>query len=145
MTRPFNTALECGLRSLFIANAFNKQGSDLQRVLFLDHILIHSGDVGGPPSLHPAVPDRSGEWLVRRKVMENGLNVMVSRELINKRFSANGIVYSANELTALFLQHLKSPYSNQLRERAIWLFQTFETKSFQDLEAIVAASTRQVK
>lgn len=48
-----------------------------------DYLLVHSADVpDGPPSIHPAVPYRGGELLVKRDAIRSGLDLMVSPELI---------------------------------------------------------------
>ena len=78
--RPFNTALENGLRSLFILDAIFPAFRDLQRIVYYDYLAVHSSDIiNGPTSLHPAVPHRSGEWLVRHKLVLDGLNLMFSK------------------------------------------------------------------
>jgi hypothetical protein len=65
--RPFNSPLECGLRLLFVLVAANRTRSDLQRLISYDYLLIHSGDIAnGPHSLHPPVPFRGTELLVKR-------------------------------------------------------------------------------
>ena len=79
--RPFNTPLECGLRMLFVLNAAGERRSDLQRLVSYDYLLVHSGDVDdGPESLHPPVPFRGTEVLVKRGLISAGLNQMFSRD-----------------------------------------------------------------
>ena len=67
---PFNSAIECGLRSLIILEHAFPLEYDLQRLVFYDYLLVHSQDAGGPNSIHPATPHRSGEVLVKRKMLE---------------------------------------------------------------------------
>ena len=139
--RPFNSPLECGLRMLFVLNAANGQVVDLQRLVSLDYLLVHSGDVqDGPTSLHPAVPFRGGELLVKRDMLRAGLNQMYSRELIAKRFDTNGITYQSTELTHAFVALLKSTYAAALRERAAWVIGRFG--GFSDNELSVFMSER---
>lgn len=124
--RPFNTPLECGLRLLFTLNAAHEHSFDLQRLVSYDYLLVHSGDVaGGPTSLHPAVPFRGGELLVKRDLVRAGLNLMFARELLTKRFEVSGICYHSNDLTAPFLGLLASPYASALRSRAEWVVNHF--------------------
>ena len=47
--RPFNSPLECGLRTLTLLAASQPSACDLQRLIFYDYLLIHSGDVPGGP------------------------------------------------------------------------------------------------
>jgi len=126
-SRPFNSPLETGLRALFVLNAVAPEKSDLQRLIFYDYLVVHSADPEGPPSLHAAVPHRSGEWLVRRELLALGLDLMFSKELLVKSYEPAGVFYSASELTAPFLQHLQSAYSMRLSQLAQWVGKQFQT------------------
>src|SRR4051812_31109836 len=118
---PFNSPLECGLRTLTLLAAAQPSAYDLQRLIFYDYLLVHSGDVpGGPDSIHPATPLRSGEALVRRRWIERGLLLMLSRELVVRTFSDSGIQYAASPLTESFLRYMEEAYTKKLRERATW-------------------------
>ncbi|WP_373622197.1 ABC-three component system middle component 2 [Methylobacterium sp. OAE515] len=124
--RPFNSPLECGLRLLFVLAAAGEHACDLQRLVSYDYLMVHSGDVpGGPKSLHPAVPFRGSELLVKRDVLQVGLNQMFSRELLEKKFDTQGITYRANDLTGAFVGLMKTVYANALRDRAAWVIKRF--------------------
>lgn len=124
--RPFNSPLEYGLRLLFILHAAAGVACDLQRLIAYDYLLVHSGDVDhGPESLHPPVPFRGGELLVKREVLASGLNQMVSKELLDRTFSSDGVGYSANALTGAFIDLLKNDYAADLRWRADWVIKRF--------------------
>ena len=120
----FSTPLEIGLRVLFLLELL-PGGVDLQRLGFLDYLVIHSGDVGGPDSLHPPTPHRSGEILVKRDVLREALNLMISHDLARVELSAEGIRFSRSELTSSFLQYLDTSYASRLRERASWVAERF--------------------
>lgn len=123
---PFNSPLECGLRTLVLLAAAHPAVYDLQRLVFYDYLLVHSGDVpGGPDSIHPPTPLRSGEALVRRHWIERGLLLMISRELVIRTFSPQGIVYQASPLTSTFLRYMEEPYTKRLQERAQWVIERF--------------------
>ena len=49
----FNGPLEAGIRAVSILGAAYPQSYDLQRLVALDYLLVHTSDVGGPESLHP--------------------------------------------------------------------------------------------
>jgi hypothetical protein len=139
--RPFNIPLESGLRSLFILAEVAPRFHDLQRLVYYDYLLVHSGDVpDGPQSLHPPVPHRSTEWLVRRKYVADGLDLMFSRELLEKRFEPTGITYGATELTRPFLNYLKSEYASSLVRVASWVAQTFGAYSDHELSRFMASN-----
>jgi len=137
--RPFNSPLECGLRLLFVLVAAEGRPCDLQRLISYDYLMVHSGDVpGGPSSLHPAVPFRGSELLVKRDVLQTGLNQMFSRELLTKTFDTLGITYRANELTGAFLGLMKSMYADALRDRAIWVIKHFHMMDDRALEHYIS-------
>jgi hypothetical protein len=121
MRTPFNTPLETGVRALTVLAAVFPLALDLQRLTEFDYLLVHSGDAGGPPSLHAPLPYRSGELLVRRALIYKGLHLMMSRFLIRQVLSKSGIAYAAAESANPFLNALSSDYIVKLRERAIWI------------------------
>lgn len=57
----FNSSLETGVRSLIILVAAFPIAFDLQRLIEMDYLVVHSGDVDGPSSLHAPIPMRIGE------------------------------------------------------------------------------------
>lgn len=123
---PFNSAIEIGLRATsLLSEAFPARYS-LQRLVVSDYLLVHSDDVpDGPPGLHPKTPHRSGELLVRRAVLEQGLMLYQSRGLLERHYTETGVMFAATERTAGFLDALSSDYAAQLRERAVWLVSLF--------------------
>jgi hypothetical protein len=126
-TRPFNSPLECGLRLLFVLDAADGAPLDLQRLVSYDYLLVHSGDVaGGPRSLHPPVPFRGTELLVKRDLVQLGLNQMFARELLLKQFDTYGISYRSTQHTGAFLTLMQTDYADALRERAAWLVASFQ-------------------
>ena len=140
-TRPFNTPIEAGLRLLFALEEAGSRSFDLQRLVSYDYLLVHSGDVeGGPASLHPAVPFRGSELLVKRELVRSGLDEMFSKELIEKRFEPTGICYRASALTGAFLKLLTSAYASALRIRAEWVVTRFVDYSDAELEKYMTAN-----
>ena len=132
----FNSALETGVRSLVILTANFPGSLDLQRLVDFDYLAVHSGDVGGPESLHPPLPMREGELLVRRKIIESGLSLMMSRGLVTRIAGAEGIVYQASDYAKPFVDSLATTYMRELMERASWVAATFgnmETSELHDL------------
>lgn len=122
----FNSPVELGLRSLCILVELDPHHHDLQRLVLLDYLLVHSADVdGGPESLHPAVPQRAAEVLVRRAVLEPGLALYARRGLVSVTMDANGFSYGANDRGGSFLDTLRSKYVEGLRSRASWIAASF--------------------
>src|SRR3979411_2027900 len=77
---PFNSALETGVRALAVLAEASPRALDLQELVYFDYLIVHSGDAGGPTSLHPNTPLRNGELLVRRTIIEQGVLLMVSAD-----------------------------------------------------------------
>jgi len=117
----FNSALETGVRSALILDAARPRAFDLAHLTWLDHLVVHTTDIGGPPSLHPDIPQRDGELLVRRRNVEAGLLLMRRLHLIAAHYSEAGISYSATDEAGLFVQLVRSPYGKVLKARADWL------------------------
>ena len=123
---PFNSPVETGLRMLVLLDAAAPAACDLGRLVVYDYLLVHSDDApDGPKSLHPRTPHRSGELLVRRQMILDGLLLLVTRELATMTYDENGISYKSTELTSPFLNYLESDYALELRERSKWVADTF--------------------
>lgn len=134
----FNNAIETGLRVLIILRAAYPSALDLQQILYYDYLTVHSGDVeDGPKSLHPQVPNRSGELFVRRKILEDGLELFISNGLIEKVFTLQGIEYRATENASPFLDMLNEDYTLELMERAQWVVHEFQYKATEELEKFI--------
>lgn len=131
---PFNSAIECGLRSLVILEHAFPRDYDLQRLVFYDYLLVHSGDANGPASIHPATPHRSGEVLVKRQILEQGLLLMMSRKLVIREYDKTGIVYSASDNATPFLDSMESRYVGLLKERATWVIAVFDDYTDKQLD-----------
>ncbi|PTS90500.1 hypothetical protein DBR41_30225 [Pseudomonas sp. HMWF010] len=126
---------------LFVLEAAAGATTDLQRLVSYDYLLVHSADVAsGPPSLHPAVPFRGTELLVKRRLIEAGLDQMFSRELLDKAFASSGIVYRRTSNTTAFTGLLTSKYAAALRERAHWLMGRFGGMADIELTAFMASN-----
>ncbi|WP_316045692.1 ABC-three component system middle component 2, partial [Escherichia coli] len=76
-----------------ILGAAYPQTYDLQRLVAFDYLLVHTGDIGGPDNLHTPTPMRSAELLVRRKLVEQSLLLMMTRDLVEREVTSEGIKY----------------------------------------------------
>ena len=120
----FNGPLEAGIRAVSILGAAYPQTYDLQRLVALDYLLVHTGDIKGPENLYPPTPMQSAELLVRRKLIEQSLLLMMTRDLVEREVTPEGIKYGAGENAATFLSSVSSNYLLSLKDRAEWLVQT---------------------
>lgn len=118
---PLNSPVEVGVRVLMVLASAFPEHLDLSQLVLLDHGLLHSADLGGPPSLHPAVPIRASELAVRREAIEYGLDVLIRADLAHVGLGANGIEYWAGERADGFIGLLNTTYAAALRDRALWI------------------------
>jgi hypothetical protein len=119
--RVFNTAFESGLRSLVILTSCYPRRLSLHKLVMLDHLVVHTGDLEGPSSLHPDEASRTAELFVRRGLVSDGLNLMGARNLVSRYATSQGFRYRAGEEAGSFLDLLKSNYTSELKARANWL------------------------
>jgi hypothetical protein len=130
----FNSPLECGLRSIAILLEASPNRFDIQRLVQYDYLILHSGDIeDGPESIHPTVPNRSSELMVRRSLVQHGIQFMMQKALIIQDFSTQGITYYAGEFAAPFLDALSSPYVHILKKRSAWVVSRFSSISDHNL------------
>src|SRR5580704_5919276 len=137
--RTFNSPIETGIRALILLAESYPQQLDLQRILEFDYIMVHTGDVDGPPSIHPAVPLRSGELLVRRQLIERGILLMISRGLIDRVPTESGLSYQADDQAGPFLDGLSAEYLHDLKQRAAWVISTFGQMSDADIRDVLSS------
>jgi hypothetical protein len=133
----FNGPLEAGLRAVAILGSAHPRSFDLQRLVAFDYLLVHTGDIGGPTSLHPPTPLQSAELLVRRRLVERALLLMMTRDLVERDFVSDGIRYRAGENAVPFLSSLTSDYLRQLKQRAAWLVRELGDKDDTAFRAVM--------
>jgi len=138
MVQTFNSPIETGMRALILLAESYPLQLDLQRLLEYDYIMVHTGDVDGPPSIHPALPLRSGELLVRRQLIERGLMLMISRGLVSRHATPNGFMYQAEDDAGTFLDVLTAEYLNDLKNRAKWVVDRFCEMNDQEIRFMLA-------
>lgn len=109
---------------------------DLERLVEMDYLVVHSGDANGPESLHAALPMRAGELLVRRGLIEKGLLLMASRNLVQRIPAEDGFNYVAGDAAAPFLASLTSTYSQRLKDRAQWVVERFADMATSEIRQI---------
>jgi hypothetical protein len=119
----YNSQLETATRAMVILNAAYPRALDLARLTWFDHLVVHTEDIGGPPSLHPALPGRTGELLVRRRLVEDSLKLMRRMHLIETVADEGGITYRAGDDVPALVDLLRTKYAIALKARAEWLVQ----------------------
>lgn len=133
---PFNSPFETGIRSLVILVAAYPEAHDLHRLVQYDYLTVHSEDAGGPPSLHPPLPLRSNELLVRRNLVERGVLLLASAGLVRRVPQSLGFLYSADEAAGPFIDNLQAEYLTGVKERAQWVVDTFDHLTAEQLDRV---------
>jgi hypothetical protein len=131
----FNNPVESALRSLVLLVEAYPATLDLQRLVYLDYLLVHSADADGPTSLHPPTPQRDGEIAVRRDLIEQGLHLLLVRGLAERRATSQGFEYAALDTAGSIIASLETQYSQQLLARANWVTETFAQRDINSLSA----------
>jgi len=135
-TELFNSDVEVGMRVLLIIN--NVNGSiDLDRLLVYDYLCLHTFDFKGPKSLHPPIPNRNIELVIKRERINRALKLLIVKELIKVKPLKNGIYYSKNDLTSSFLDYVKAPYKFEYEARVKWVMDNFSSFSDTKLKLFV--------
>ncbi len=117
----FNSRVEAGIRAVVVLELLRPETADLTEMVLFDHVVVHTGDLGGPTSLHVDVPGRQGELLVRRRLLETSLQMMRRCHLLEEIGEEQGLVWRASDEAASFLELLETPYSMRLKSCAAWL------------------------
>lgn len=139
LTSPllFNSPLETGVRALAILDAAYPRAFDLSELTWLDHLVVHTADIDGPESLHPDLPHRTGELLVRRQVIEQGLTLMRQQHLVVVQSDSRGILFKASDDGAAVMELVKTNYAQKLKARARWLADHIEPLGSEELRRMV--------
>jgi hypothetical protein len=125
MRSPLNSPLEVGVRVVMVLAEAFPVALDLNRLVLLDHGLLHSADLGGPASLHPEIPIRAGEFGVKRQTIARGLDIMMRAGLAQMVATDRGIEFEAADQAEGFVNILASGYARELHRRASWVVATF--------------------
>lgn len=118
---PFNSSLEVGVRLLILLNSFYPKRLQLTELALYDYFIIHTADADGPPSIHPSIPSRHGEYFIRRGRIESGLTLMRNAHMVHYHSEPIGTTYEASEKASALIDTMMTPYNLKLRDRAEWL------------------------
>lgn len=134
---PFNSPLETSLRTLVVLDALHPRACTLSELTWYDHLAVHTADVDGPDSLHPDLPSRGGELLVRRRLVEEGMLLLVNAGLVTLCDAEDGVRYIAGDEAPSFIDLLETRYYEQLKTRAGWLAEMFGALTEEQMRSIV--------
>ncbi|CEI82956.1 ABC-three component system middle component 2 [Oceanobacillus oncorhynchi] len=111
-----NSTLETALRILMLLRNMPDNQLDIDEILLLDYYVLHINDFNSKmESLHPSIPNRENEILVRRKIIQQSILLLDSRNLLTTNYTSSGIRYSSNQLTISFVDYLETPYAEKIK------------------------------
>lgn len=129
----FNNPIEIGVRLLVIL-VHSKKSLEFQEIIYYDYLTTYFGDVDSKfSSLHPSNPLHSVEYIVRRRIIKEGLNTISRKGLIVAEYSEQGIKYKASEEAKDFLSYFESEYYGQIRYYANLVSERFNHFSISEL------------
>lgn len=119
--RVLNGPLEIAIRVATLLAEVYPRSLDLSQVVLADHAMLHSKDMGGPPSLLPPTPLRQGELSVKRTQIEVAIQILLGAELAQVLTTSRGLEYRATDRAYPFIALLESSHAVQVRDRATWV------------------------
>jgi hypothetical protein len=135
----FNGPVETGLRALVLLDTAFPTSYDLIRLTWFDHLIVHTGEFGGPPSLHPDLPQSTGELLVRRALVAQGLQLLRRMHMVELTADSRGLEYRATDAASAMVNSMATPYALALRERAIWVVDMARRLSAEELKSMFSS------
>lgn len=135
----FNSPLEVSLRILIILEKVSPNECDLQNLIYLDYFTLYPSDSPAHNSIvmHTHTPYRGTEIIVRRKVMQDSLLLLLKKGLIKKKFSPEGIKYKTTKVTTPFLKYFDSDYYKKFEKIAELIVKGLSDYSFQYIDEYV--------
>ncbi|KTD85682.1 hypothetical protein UQ64_19515 [Paenibacillus etheri] len=84
--------------------------------MYYDYFILHLGDIDNEYiSLHPDNPNHSSEIAIRRNIINNGLTLLVSKGLLDIKYTKSGIYYKKNQITDPFVKLFSNGYVEHLK------------------------------
>lgn len=137
-TNLYNTPYEVGARVLILLN-YSVIPIDLQRIIYYDYLVLHYGDIDkNYESLHPSNPYHITELYVRRKFIQEALDLISRKGLIDITLSKHGFLYSSNKMGRKFIKCFDSDYFSKLEKFAQLVIDFFKDFSGSEIDAYIS-------
>ncbi|MDU5107635.1 ABC-three component system middle component 2 [Clostridium sp.] len=136
-SKIYNTPVEIGVRLLMII-VKNKIEIDFDKLLILDYLSLHSNLINDNfKSLHPDNPFHGLEVYSKMNISKSAIDLLVSKGLIDVKFTSNGIVYSSNSISEYFLSFFECDYYKELEESIEKIIGNFNSYNSNELQEYV--------
>ena len=137
MVRIFNTPIEIGIRSLVILNEGEQDKVDIERLMYVDYLSLNTFDIGGPESLHAPIPNRGVQVYSKKEIIQKGLVLLLSKELVKLSATEDGFMYSITEAGRKFLEFFQTKYFQDLVSKVKWVNENFKEYSTTELKEYI--------
>ncbi len=128
---------------MFIFFELGNFAVDLQRMIYLDYLLVHSGDFTDDlESLYPPSPFRASELAIKRELLKKSLQILHKKSLVEVILSKTGILYAVTNSGKEFVEIQNSDYSQKLRIRVKWLVTKTSPMSDDELAIFVSSNSK---
>lgn len=132
----YNHPIELGTRVSFLLNYFNEKKIDLDKLVYLDFILVYAKEYNGPLNIHPVLPNHIAEIAHKKEIFPDALKLFIKKGLITLEMTEDGFIYKATNYTSQYVSCLKSNYYKKICKNLSWIeanYEDLEKKQFQIL------------
>lgn len=136
-TKIYNTPIELGLRALVILHGRNREVMDLEKIMYLDYLCLNTSDLNGPQSLHAPTPNRGVQVFAKKALLQKGISIMLSKELIELTVKPDGFYYGISAAGELFLTMFQTKYFLEFVDRSSWVLERWGTLSTLDIKKFI--------
>lgn len=129
----YNTPVEIALRLLMII-VKNKKEIDIDKLIIVDYLSLHGSLVNDELiSIHPDNPFHGLEVYSKINVVKQGIELLISKGLIDVKFNCTGIEYTSNTISEYFLSYFDSEYYLELEKNIEVVTKIFKNYSSDDI------------
>lgn len=133
----FNSDVEVGIRILAIIESCNPTALSLDKIMYLDYLLLYGVKNEKGETLHPSYKLQILELTEHRDRIKNSILYLIKKDLISVLFNKNGIFYKANANSLWYIQNMDSPYSIRLIKYAETIAKVYKALTVEQLNKIV--------
>lgn len=133
----FNSDVEIGIRVLTIIELCNPIILSLDKVMYLDYILLYVIKNENGETLHPPYHLQTLELTGHRERIKKGILYLIKKDLISVVFNEKGIFYRSNANALWYVQNMNNDYANSMLGYAEIIAEKYKALTVAQLKKIV--------
>ena len=137
MIQLFNSDVEIGIRVMIILEVCNPIAMALDKIMYLDYILLYGIKNENGETLHPSYHLQILELEGQRNKLKNSILYLIKKDLISVTFNDEGIFYHSNVNSLWFVKNMNNDYAKRMVEFAKIMAEDYKTLSVMQLKKIV--------